>query len=185
MEAICSSETSVSSHPNTMRYTPEERTSQQSVSQSVHLGVESPLWAHDNILSLKSVCYSHNGFRASSLTRGRICPLADVLVLLSYITYKFIYSGLYTRMLSTNYQSQSHVTTDDQSVSGSWFRAPSGAHDQMLITVWQLLFFFFSKSGDTSDERSGQSFDLVTWTASVQWSKFPAGPRQHSISPYL
>jgi hypothetical protein len=30
-------------------------------------------------------------------------------------------------------QSQSHITTDDQSVSESWFRAPSGAHDQMLI----------------------------------------------------
>jgi hypothetical protein len=39
-------------------------------------------------------------------------------------------------------QSQSHITTDDQSVSVSWFRAPSGAHDQILITVWQLLFFF-------------------------------------------
>jgi hypothetical protein len=37
-------------------------------------------------------------------------------------------------------QSQSHFTTDDQSVSASWFRALSGAHDQMLITVWQLLF---------------------------------------------
>jgi hypothetical protein len=36
--------------------------------------------------------------------------------------------------------SQSHITTDDQSVSASWFRAPSGAHDQILITVWQLLF---------------------------------------------
>jgi hypothetical protein len=32
-------------------------------------------------------------------------------------------------------QSQSHITTDDQSVSESWFRAQSGAHDQMLITV--------------------------------------------------
>jgi hypothetical protein len=29
----------------------------------------------------------------------------------------------------------SHITTDDQSVSASWFRAPSGAHDQMLIAV--------------------------------------------------
>jgi hypothetical protein len=36
-----------------------------------------------------------------------------------------------TRLL----ESQSHITTDDQSVSESWFRAPSGAHDQMLITV--------------------------------------------------
>jgi hypothetical protein len=31
--------------------------------------------------------------------------------------------------------SVSHITTDDQSVSASWFRAPSGAHDQMLIQV--------------------------------------------------
>jgi hypothetical protein len=37
-------------------------------------------------------------------------------------------------------QSQSHVTTDGQSVSLSWCRAPSAAHDQMLITVWRLLF---------------------------------------------
>jgi hypothetical protein len=36
-------------------------------------------------------------------------------------------------------------------------------------------------SGAPSDERSGLSFVLVTWTASVQFSKFAAGPRQHSI----
>jgi hypothetical protein len=38
-------------------------------------------------------------------------------------------------------ESQSHVTTDGQSVSPSWCRAPSGAHDQILITVWHLLFW--------------------------------------------
>jgi hypothetical protein len=32
-------------------------------------------------------------------------------------------------------QSQSHFTTDDQSVSPSLCRAPSVAHDQILITV--------------------------------------------------
>jgi hypothetical protein len=42
-----------------------------------------------------------------------------------------------------------------------------------------------SISGAHSYERSGLSFVLVTWTASVQYSKFAAGPRQHSISPYL
>jgi hypothetical protein len=31
--------------------------------------------------------------------------------------------------------SQSHVTTDDQSVSKSWFRGPSGSHDLILISV--------------------------------------------------
>jgi hypothetical protein len=33
-------------------------------------------------------------------------------------------------------KSKSHIATDGQSVSKSWCRAPSGAHD--LITVWQL-----------------------------------------------
>jgi hypothetical protein len=34
----------------------------------------------------------------------------------------------------------SHVTTDSQSVSRSWCPAPSGAHDQMLITVRQFRY---------------------------------------------
>jgi hypothetical protein len=38
-------------------------------------------------------------------------------------------------------QSQSHVTTDDQSVSKSWFQDPSGSHDRILISVWHLLFY--------------------------------------------
>jgi hypothetical protein len=37
-------------------------------------------------------------------------------------------------------QNQSHFMTNDQSVSPSWCRAPSGAHDQILISVWHLLF---------------------------------------------
>jgi hypothetical protein len=39
-------------------------------------------------------------------------------------------------------QSQSYIATDGQSISKSWFRAPSGAHDQIFITVWQLLSCF-------------------------------------------
>jgi hypothetical protein len=35
-------------------------------------------------------------------------------------------------------QSQSHIATDGQSVSKSWYRAPSGAHDQIFISVWQI-----------------------------------------------
>jgi hypothetical protein len=35
-------------------------------------------------------------------------------------------------------QSQSHIVTDSQSVSKSWCLAPSGAHDQIFITLWQL-----------------------------------------------
>jgi hypothetical protein len=32
-------------------------------------------------------------------------------------------------------QSQSHVTTDDQSVSKSWIRAPCGSRDRILVTT--------------------------------------------------
>jgi hypothetical protein len=35
-------------------------------------------------------------------------------------------------------QSQSHITTDGQSISKSQCRAPSGAHDQIFNTLWQL-----------------------------------------------
>jgi hypothetical protein len=38
------------------------------------------------------------------------------------------------------WSSQSHVATDGQSVRPSWCRAPSGAHDQILVTVRQLRF---------------------------------------------
>jgi hypothetical protein len=35
-------------------------------------------------------------------------------------------------------QCQSHIATGGHSVSKSWYRAPSGAHGQICITVWQL-----------------------------------------------
>jgi hypothetical protein len=36
------------------------------------------------------------------------------------------------------FQSQSYIATDGQSISKSWCRAPSGIHDQIFITLWQL-----------------------------------------------
>jgi hypothetical protein len=39
-------------------------------------------------------------------------------------------------------QSQSHIANDGQSVNKSWCRAPSGAHDQIFITLWQLRSYF-------------------------------------------
>jgi hypothetical protein len=53
-------------------------------------------------------------------------------------------------------QSQSHIATDGQSVCLSWCRAPSGAHDQILVTVLQLLSSPWE--GALSDERTGLSF---------------------------
>jgi hypothetical protein len=46
---------------------------------------------------------------------------------------------------------------------------------------YYLTITVLSMSGAPSDERSGLSFVLVAWTASVQFNKFAAGPRQHSV----
>jgi hypothetical protein len=61
------------------------------------------------------------------------------IMLLSSLSYN---GSLVTRMVvrltaasNSPSQSQSSVTSDCQSVSPSWCRAPSGAHDQMLRTV--------------------------------------------------
>jgi hypothetical protein len=43
---------------------------------------------------------------------------------------------------------------------------------------YYLTITVLSMSGAPSNERSGLSFVLVTWTASVQFSQFSAGPRQ-------
>jgi hypothetical protein len=36
--------------------------------------------------------------------------------------------------------SLSHIATDGQSLCLSWCRAPSGAHDQILVTLWRYCF---------------------------------------------
>jgi hypothetical protein len=41
----------------------------------------------------------------------------------------------FVRVLCAESYIQSQVTTNGQSVSPSWCRAPSGAHDQILLTV--------------------------------------------------
>jgi hypothetical protein len=47
-------------------------------------------------------------------------------------------------------QSQSYIATDGRSVSKSWCRAPSGAHDQVFIIVWQLRSCFCGAPSLTS-----------------------------------
>jgi hypothetical protein len=54
-------------------------------------------------------------------------------------------------LITASLESQSHIAADGQSVSLSWCRAPSGAHDQILVTVWQLLSCPWE--GALSDER--------------------------------
>ena len=66
-----------------------------------------------------------------------------------------------------NCQSQSHIATDGQSVSKFWCQAPSGAHDQIFITLKVKVLFLL---GAISNERTGLSFVHA------------AGPCQRSFS---
>jgi hypothetical protein len=106
------------------------------------------------------VCWSG----ALSLTRGRVCRLHLMLALSRTVilesksrrTWDYILLSLPFSSLPTTHRvtvkvfdpppdvwkclSLSHIATDGQSVCLSWYRAPSGAHDQILVTFWQFLF---------------------------------------------
>jgi hypothetical protein len=62
-------------------------------------------------------------------------------------------------------QSQSHVATDGQSVSKPRCGAPSGAHDQIFITAWQLRSWF---CGAPSLTRGRVCLCICYWPLPVQ-----------------
>jgi hypothetical protein len=92
-------------------------------------------------------------FIGLSLTAAKFKPLISSMsgFAFSYITNMFILIISYDFRLSPaqllynhihtendNCQRQSHTATDGQSVNKCWRRTTSEAHDQILITVWQL-----------------------------------------------
>jgi hypothetical protein len=69
---------------------------------------------------------------------------------------------------SSESQSQSHIATDGQSISKSWCRAPSAAHDQIFITFWHLRPCF---SGAPSLTRGWVC--LLYMLLRVSWDSWP------------
>jgi hypothetical protein len=66
-------------------------------------------------------------------------------------------------------QSQSHIATDGQSVTKSRCRAPSGAHEQIFITVWLSRFCF----GGAPSLTRGRVCLLYVPLALVPWDLHP------------
>jgi hypothetical protein len=62
-------------------------------------------------------------------------------------------------------QSQSHVATDDQSVSKSWIRAPCGSRDRILISVWHLRISYYQNiwSLDGRQRRHFLREETLSW----------------------
>jgi hypothetical protein len=65
---------------------------------------------------------------------------------------------------SSHSPSQTHITTDGQSVSQSWCQAPPGAQDQIFVTVRQLRFYSssslykYSFRADCTKDTASNSF---------------------------
>jgi hypothetical protein len=75
-------------------------------------------------------------------------------------------------------QNQSHIATDGQSVSNSWCRAPSGAHYQMFITVWQLQSCFYGAPSLTRG-RVSLLYMLLALSSAVFLGSESLGTRDH------
>jgi hypothetical protein len=72
---------------------------------------------------------------------SRFCPISSSFCYDSLVTWTVVCltaAKFKPHCFGYQSQSQSHIATDGQSVSKSWCRAPSGAYDQIFITVWQL-----------------------------------------------
>jgi hypothetical protein len=92
-----------------------------------------------HLYSLISSVFSCNWRRGLNLyiyIKSKVC-LFICMYVCCWATVEFLLGSV---PLGPLLSSQSHFTTDNQSVSPSWCRAPSGAHDQILISVWHLLF---------------------------------------------
>jgi hypothetical protein len=66
---------------------------------------------------------------------------------------------------------QSYIATDCRSISKSWCLAPSGAHDQIFITAWQLRSCF---CGAPLWREDGSVFCICYWPSPAQFFSGPS-----------
>jgi hypothetical protein len=89
-------------------------------------------------------------------------------------------NGFPFRRLLRLARSQSHIATDDQPVSKSWCRAPSGAYDHIFITVWHLLSCFREASSLTRG-RVCPLYMLLALASAVFLGSKSLGTRDHIL----
>jgi hypothetical protein len=80
----------------------------------------------------------------------------------------------------TQSQSQSYIATDGRSINKPWCRAPSGAHDQIFITVWLLRSCFCGASSLTRG-RVCHLYPLLVLASAVFLGSESIGSRNHIL----
>jgi hypothetical protein len=135
---------------------------------------QAPSGAHDQIfMTLRQLrfCFC----RAPSLTTGRVCLLYMLLTLASVVFLGSVSLGSrdHISLFVASYDSQGHgggiqvkvkVTlrlTVSQSVSKSWRRDPSGAHDHIIYYSLTVTVFFFV--GRPLWREDGSVFYICCW----------------------
>jgi hypothetical protein len=81
-------------------------------------------------------------------------------------------------------QSQSYIATDGRSISKSWCRAPSGAHDHIFIIVWQLRSCFCGAPSVTRG-RVCLLYMLLALASAVFLGSESLGSRDHILLSQL
>jgi hypothetical protein len=103
---------------------------------------------HYSTYEVFSVCCIFNIFRCRLVTACNAEASAFMPLLAghwsNWLTPRLAVISHHCR-LKILFWSQSHIAADGQSISKSWCRAPSGAHDQIFITLWQLRSCFLGR----------------------------------------
>jgi hypothetical protein len=122
----------------------------------VVIPVGRPLWREDGSVTYSSIADLSGHWGPITIHYRLIWDCVPSSSLLT--TRRDCGGGILTRLDTGCYRrsrSRSHITTDGQSASSSWYPASFGASDQMLhLFEWQVLSLFFMW-GSPSNERMG------------------------------
>jgi hypothetical protein len=102
-------------------------------------------------------------------SHGYILPTKDSTLILLYIVFqssRLFWTPSSNSLIPLKSQSQSHIETDGQSISKSWCRAPSGAHDQIFITLLTVMVLLFV--GRPLWWEDGSVFCICCWSLPAQ-----------------
>jgi hypothetical protein len=83
-------------------------------------------------------CVFNNRFMVTDINSGDSSASRSQVLLSQLTTASYLSQSPNCSLKRLNYPQSSHIATDGQSISKSWCRVPSGAHDQIFITLWQL-----------------------------------------------
>jgi hypothetical protein len=94
-------------------------------------------------LTIHDRIYHDNSAVTVSTATALLAPFANPILVTAELRVPFLPLLATNSLTAKSSQSQSFFTTDDQSVSKSWFQAPWGSHDLIFIYVDIYEYWFY------------------------------------------